>query len=76
MVPFLVGRVDMRHELEPERRPIAVPPLLVRAGEDPPQGTNARRRRRRGRTGFCKGLVAAVERELLGVGDVLAEPPD
>ena len=41
----------MRHELEPERRPITVPPLLVRAGEDPPQGTDARRRRRRGRAG-------------------------
>ena len=30
MVPFLIiGRVDMRHELEPERRPITVAPLLV-----------------------------------------------
>ena len=35
MVPFLIGRVDMCHELEPERRPIAVAPLLVRPGEDP-----------------------------------------
>ena len=29
MVAILIGRVDMRHELEPERRPIAVAPLSV-----------------------------------------------
>ena len=76
MVAYLVRGVDMSHKLEPERRPIAVAPLLMRAGEDPAQGADARRRRRRGRTGVSKCLVAAVERELLGVGDVLAEPPD
>ena len=59
---FIIGRVDMRHELEPERRPIAVPPLCVRPGEDSPQGADARRRRRRGRAGGGKRLDGPAAR--------------